>query len=68
MLSPRPTVEQVRAVRDKTECGIEEAKAAIRLEWRNDNLRRLRSQAGEAYTVESCREVIADLIDLLLED
>ena len=30
-------------------------------------LYRLRLRAGELYTVEACRELIADLIDFLME-
>jgi t-SNARE complex subunit (syntaxin) len=30
-------------------------------------LRELRARAGELYTVEACREVIADLLDILID-
>ena len=65
MLPSKPTAEQIRERRVANECSIFEAKADALQDWRRQCLRQLRSQAGELYTVEACRDVIVDLLDLI---
>ncbi len=68
MSTPKPTAIEIRAYRDKHECGIEESRAALLKEWRKAELYRLRLRAGELYTVEACRDVIAELLDFLMAE
>lgn len=66
-LAPKPDAAAVRAYRDEHECSIQEAKATLKREWRAEQLADLRLRVCEIYTVEACREVICDLIELLQE-
>lgn len=66
-LAPKPDNAAVRAYRDTYQCSLFEAKTALKKEWRAEQLQMLRLQSGELYTVEQCRDVIRDLIDLLSE-
>lgn len=67
MRRQKPTAEDVRAFRDRHECGLNEAKKELEALWRRDCLYDIRMQAGALYTVEACRDVIVELIDLLRE-
>ena len=61
------TAAEIKAYRDKHECGIEDARTALLKEWHKKELCRLRLRAGELYTVEALRELVADLIDFMME-
>jgi hypothetical protein len=63
----KPTAEHVRDYRYKNECGLQEAGAALMKSWRQERLAYIRRNADELYTVEQCRDVIVDLLDLLME-
>lgn len=64
----RPTVEDIHQYREVNGCGLIEARSKLSARWRKGSLRELRERIGEANTVEACREVVADLIAVLLED
>lgn len=63
----KPTAADVRAYRDHHECGLSEAKAALLCDWRRDTLQGLRVRGYSVSTVEQCRDLIVDLLDLLAE-
>lgn len=63
----KPTAEDIRRYREENECGMQEAKTALTNEHVREELGRLRSRAGELYTVEACSSVLADLLDLMLD-
>lgn len=60
----RPKAEDVKAYRDVAMCSMQDAKRIVFADWRRDCLR---NTVGELYTVEQCREVLTDLVDLLIE-
>lgn len=63
----RPKAEDVKAYRDVAMCSMQDAKRIVFADWRRDCLRDVRNTIGELYTVEQCREVLTDLVDLLIE-
>ena len=63
-LPERPNAEAIKAYRAAHECGMQEAKAELNHRWRVASLRQIRVAAGELYTVEACRDVIVDMLDL----
>lgn len=68
MLIEKPNADAVRAYRDEKQCSMQEAKAAVIAHWKLETLQLLRRKAGELHTVDQCQEVLAPLIDYLIED
>jgi hypothetical protein len=67
MTRPRPTIAEFRAYRDAQECSMQEAVATLCAKWRLKRLADIRLNAGELYTIEQCRDVIVDLLELIQE-
>ena len=66
MLLPKSNSEDYKKYRDEHECSIQETKRALKAKWRRDNLEALWDRADASYAVD--RQVIIDLIELLLEE
>lgn len=64
----RPTAEQARQYRETHECGLEIARLALHAEWRRSCIQDIRVKSGELYTIDQCRDVICELLELLMQD
>ena len=62
----KPTAADIKAYREKEQCGLFEAKRDLMSKWRRGNLEALWDRADASYAVD--RQVIIDLIELLLEE
>lgn len=60
--------ERLVRYRKEHNCGAFEAVEAVDKQMRTERLKALRARAGELYTVEACREVLAETLDFMLED
>jgi hypothetical protein len=67
MLLPKPTSAEVELHRKEHECSRFEAFTHLHSAWRAKCLADIRQRAGELHTVNQCRDVIVDLLDLLKE-
>jgi len=66
-LPGKPTAEDIQQYRNIHECGVFEARDALNQTWCRECLRQIRANAGELYTIEQCKDVIINLVDLLIK-
>lgn len=67
MKAQRPTAAEIKARREETGEGLHQCRATMLHEYRLVRLKEIRQQSGELYTVDACRDVIVELLDLILE-
>ena len=68
MLTEKPTVGEIRALRENEEIGLAEARARLNAQWTLRNLEDLRGRTAEIYELDQLEETLRDLIDLLIEE